>query len=460
MEIHPNRIRPLNAIEPQAGAVLYWMDRDRRLHDNWALFHAQNLANTNKAPLHVLYALAPNFLKSAWRQHDFMIRGLQELEQVAHEKNILFHAVWQDPVEAVLDYIKKEKITHVVTDFSPLKIPRKWRQELSKKLAKEGIRLDEVDAHNVIPCWIASNKQEFAAYTFRPKVNRLRDEYLTDFPTLRKHAYPKTPSKNSSTPHSIDWKKLIQSVEVEKMINAVDWIKPGEKAAHKAMNAFVKERIKNYDEKRNDPNADAQSELSPYLHFGQLSAQRLALEVDRKAPHYSDAFLEELIVRRELSDNYCYYNENYDRFDGFPAWAQETLNKHRNDPRDYLYSHKEFEAAKTHDPLWNAAQMELVTRGKMHGYMRMYWAKKILEWTPNPEEAQKIAINLNDRYELDGRDPNGYVGVAWSIGGVHDRAWTERPVYGKIRYMNFNGCKRKFDVQAYIEKWLGETALD
>ena len=165
------------------------------------------------------------------------------------------------------------------------------------------------------------------------------------------------------------------------------------------------------------------------------------------------AFLEELIVRRELSDNFCYYNPNYDNLQGFPAWARLTLEEHARDRREYLYGVEELERGKTHDDLWNAAQLEMVRRGKMHGYMRMYWAKKILEWTESPAEALRTVIYLNDRYELDGRDPNGYAGAAWSLGGVHDRAWKERPIYGKVRYMSYSGSKRKFDVQAYIDTW-------
>ena len=197
-----------------------------------------------------------------------------------------------------------------------------------------------------------------------------------------------------------------------------------------------------------------QSDLSPYLHFGQIAPQRVAWEIQQSdAPREAkQAFLEELIVRRELSDNFCWYNPDYDKFSGFPEWARKTLDQHRLDQRDFLYSLEEFEPGRTHDALWNAAQLEMVSRGKMHGYMRMYWAKKILEWTNSPEEALEIAIYLNDRYELDGRDPNGYVGVAWSIGGVHDRAWAERPVFGKIRYMSLAGCKRKFKVDEYIAK--------
>jgi deoxyribodipyrimidine photo-lyase len=214
--------------------------------------------------------------------------------------------------------------------------------------------------------------------------------------------------------------------------------------------------LRGYDENRNDPNLDGQSGLSPYLHFGQLSAQRVALEVSKdRSEHRKDveAFLEELIIRRELSDNFCYYNHKYDSFAGFPAWAQKSLNEHRGDAREFVYTKSEFEKAKTHDELWNASQRQLVKTGKMHGYMRMYWAKKILEWTTAPEEALKIAIYLNDKYELDGRDPNGYVGVAWSLGGVHDRVWFSRPIFGQIRFMNSRGCASKFNVKEYISKF-------
>jgi deoxyribodipyrimidine photo-lyase len=215
-------------------------------------------------------------------------------------------------------------------------------------------------------------------------------------------------------------------------------------------------KLIHYDDTRNDPTQDGQSNLSPYLHFGQLSAQRVALEV-RMHPvpdAEKEAFLEELLVRRELSDNFCFYNPSYDSVAGFPEWAQKTLKAHRSDPREYRYSAEELEQGLTHDSLWNAAQMEMVRRGKMHGYMRMYWAKKILEWSQSPDEALNIATYLNDKYELDGRDPNGYTGIAWSIGGVHDRAWQERPIFGKIRYMSHRGAQRKFDVQAYVKQHL------
>jgi deoxyribodipyrimidine photo-lyase len=234
----------------------------------------------------------------------------------------------------------------------------------------------------------------------------------------------------------------------------VGWLVPGARAAQKVLQIFISENLSRYASERNDPNAQAQSNLSPYLHFGQISAQRVVLELLKIPPSLSrEAFLEELIVRRELAENFCLYNEAYDAFAGFPAWAQKTLNTHRSDPREFIYTREEFEKAVTHDELWNAAQREMVRTGKMHGYLRMYWAKKILEWSASPEEALATAIFLNDTYELDGRDSNGYTGIAWSIGGVHDRPWFDRPIFGSIRYMNANGLRRKFDSVTYAARF-------
>jgi deoxyribodipyrimidine photo-lyase len=230
------------------------------------------------------------------------------------------------------------------------------------------------------------------------------------------------------------------------------WLTPGEQGGRARLHDFITNGLASYGTGRNDPCRHGQSGLSPWLHFGQLSAQRVALEVVRSlnASSAAEAFLEELVVRRELADNFCFYNSDYDRVAGFPEWAQRTLAEHRHDTREHRYSPEQLEKGQTHDPLWNAAQLTMVATGTMHGYLRMYWAKKILEWSPSPEEAMETAIMLNDRYQLDGRDPSGYAGIAWSIGGVHDRAWGERPVFGKIRYMNFKGCLRKFNVAEYI----------
>lgn len=438
------RARTLKAGQEKRGPVAYWMSRDQRAHDNWALLYAQHLARERRVPLLVVFCLADRFLGATLRQYAFMLAGLAEVSRELARHHIPFHLLRGEPGEEIPTWAAALEVALLVTDFDPLRVKRVWKERAAQRLA---IPLVEVDAHNIVPCWLASPKQEWAAYSFRPKIRRVLEDFLTPFPTLLKHPFP-----DAAAAPDLDVPALLASLPLDRSVPPVEWLTPGEAAAREHLRRFVAGKLAAYDRDRNDPTRNGQSGLSPYLHFGQLAPQRVALEVrDSRAPKADrDAFLEELVVRRELSDNYCYYNPNYDAFEGFPDWARKTLDDHRADERDYLYTHEEFEAGRTHDPLWNAAQLEMVHRGKMHGYLRMYWAKKILEWTASPEEAQKIAISLNDRYELDGRDPNGYVGVAWSLGGVHDRAWGERPVFGKVRYMSFKGAAGKFDVQAYI----------
>lgn len=443
--IRPERYRARNthaAIAPQ-GPVVYWINRDMRLADNWALLHAQDVARAHNRELHIVYNIVPNYLGGGRRQWEFKKAALQELEEAAHEKGIEFSVVLGEE-KALQDFFHKQQAAYIVTDFCPLRISQKWVKHIASSVS---VPFDEVDAHNIVPCWIASPKQEFGAYTLRPKIRKVLGMYLEEFPRL-------TSMTHEESFVSVDWHRLERSLVLDEEIVPVDWIHSGEKAAHRALKRWIEKEIVGYDEARNDPNEDAQSNLSPYLHYGMIAPQRVALEVRHSAAPMKDreAFLEELIVRRELSDNFCFYNPYYDSEQGFPAWAQKSLQEHAKDTREYLYTLGQFRHAHTHDELWNAAQREMVHTGKMHGYMRMYWAKKILEWTKSPKEAMHIAITLNDAYELDGRDPNGYAGIAWSIGGVHDRAWFDRPIFGKIRYMNANGAKKKFDVEKYIQK--------
>ena len=440
------RVKTLKNVAEGKGSVVYWISRDQRVHDNWALIYAQKIAKEKKKPLVVLFILVSDFMGATIRQYGFMLKGLQEVESELEKYNIPFILLRGKPEVEIPGFIKNNNVSVLVTDFDPLRIKRTWKKEVAEEIE---IPFYEVDAHNIVPCLHVSDKVEFAAYTIRPKIHKLLPEFLDDFPKLEKMK-----SNSTSNNDKINWKEVTNSLKVNSEVKEVDWIKPGEKAAANALENFLEKGLTKYSEERNDPNKNALSNLSPYLHFGQISAQRIALTVQQfyQKNISADAYLEELIVRRELSDNFCYFNPNYDLFDGFHHWAKETLNKHRKDKREFLYSLEGFENANTHKDLWNAAQMELLISGKMHGYMRMYWAKKILEWSKSPEDALSVAIYLNDKYELDGRDPNGYVGCAWAIGGVHDRAWTERPVYGKIRYMNRNGAARKFDIEAYIKR--------
>jgi len=438
------RTQLLNDKPVQAGAVLYWLQRDQRVEDNWALLYAAQCASAAQQPLLVAFNLVPRFGDTTLRHYDFMFKGLLEVETSLRSLGIPFYLCQGQPEATIPDLVREHSIGQVVTDFNPLQFTTTWRTKVAKALE---VQLIEVDAHNIIPVWVASPKLEFAAYTLRPKIHRLLPEFLTKFTKIQVEF-----QDGVVLPSVADWGGLLDKVVTNRAVGKVEWLKGGAKAAHKNLAEFCIERLPAYADRRNDPNDNQLSHLSPYLHFGQLSAQRIALEVSGSdAPRESkDAYLEELIVRRELADNYCFYNSDYDNIKGAPAWAQKTIAEHAGDTREHIYTREQFESATTHDDLWNAAQQQMVKEGKMHGFMRMYWAKKILEWTPDVQTAIDIALYLNDKYELDGTDPNGITGIMWSMCGVHDRAWNERPIFGKIRYMNYAGCKRKFAIKNYI----------
>ena len=444
--INSKRVRLLQKGNETNGPIVYWMSRDQRVHDNWALLFAQELALKNNKPLAVIFNLIPNFLEATIRQYGFMLKGLREVESELYRYNIPFFLTFGKPEIEIPKTLKNINASTLISDFDPLKIKRMWKRDVAKNIS---IPFYEVDAHNIVPCLYVSDKIEFAAYTIRPKIHKALIELMDEFPSLKKM------NSSNLVTDKIDWNKIEKLLSVNRDVKEVEWIKPGESEAIKSLKNFLKNKFDKYNELRNDPTKDAQSNLSAYLHFGQISAQRVALNTQKITGNKESekVFLEELIVRRELSDNFCYYNKNYDSFEGFHDWAKTSLNEHRKDEREYVYNLEQFEKANTHEDLWNAAQLQMVKTGKMHGYMRMYWAKKILEWSKSPDDALKIAIYLNDKYELDGRDPNGYTGIAWSIGGIHDRPWFERPVYGKIRYMNRNGAEKKFDIKSYINKY-------
>lgn len=449
-----SRTRQLNDAPLRAGVVIYWMSRDQRAGGNWAIIEAKRLADESNSPLIVCFTLVDEFLSAMPRQFSFMLSAFVELQKDLEDLNIPFVILQGEPAKEIVQFAHLVNAAAIVTDFDPLRIKRKWKKNAISVLK---IPFYETDAHNIVPIWVASDKLEYAAYTIRKKINSKLDSYLLQYPEIYPHRHNDSEIMNFST-SNID----TYAIKHANSVASVDWIKPGSAAARKQLRHFIDVKLDSYSENRNNPNLDALSNMSPYLHFGHISAAEIAIEVQTSnAPEAEKAaYLEELIVRRELSDNFCYYNADYDNFDGLPNWAKITLNEHRDDPREYVYSLDEFENARTHDPFWNAAQNEMRQIAKMHGYMRMYWAKKILEWIPYPEEAVETAIYLNDKYELDGRDPNGYAGVMWSIGGVHDRAWQERPVFGKIRYMNANGLKRKFDAESYAARFNMDNTND
>ena len=463
------RIRQLAKPQKEGKCVLYVMSRDQRVNDNHALLAAQKHALAKKIPLAVVFCLYEKVGYRAREHFAFMLDGLREVEADLAELNIPFMLLIGEGYERLSGVIHHTAPDAVYFDFSPLISP----QTLQKKLAQSALcAMYVVDTHNIVPVWQVSDKQEVAAYTLRPKLHRSLEAYLEEPEPIQKHPY--------NWPGPIISLARLQD-KIEKILESIDSngtkpnIESGEKAARDALYAFIKTKLERYIEDRNNPSASGQSDLSAYLHFGQISSLRVVLELrglllkqdddlhlleSPKMPQATrglndsiNGLLEEMIVRKELSDNFCYYNNNYKDLDGAAEWAKKTIDEHRADVREFLYDFSEFELAKTHDPAWNAAQRQLTATGKMHGYMRMYWAKKVLEWTAKPEEALGILVKLNDHYSLDGGDPNGYVGILWSIAGVHDKPWTERKVFGKIRYMNYEGLKRKFDIQVYEKQW-------
>ncbi|WP_321436039.1 deoxyribodipyrimidine photo-lyase [uncultured Bacteroides sp.] len=423
-----NRSRLLQDGTPGEGNVLYWMSREQRVTNNAALIFASYLAKENGKQLEVLFVIDDTYPGANLRSFTFMIEGMEEVKLQLESLGIPFCLQLGKIPSKVTEHIHLYRNAIVVMDFNPLRHALFWKNQL---LSSVSIPVYEVDGHNIVPCWIASDKQEYAARTFRPKVNRLLTDYLYPLPQ-KETIKQELPFEQEI----VDWKGVLSSLRINRNIAPSN--KPsGEKAAREVLNTFINERIKDYTVERNHIRVNVCSELSPYIHFGQISTLEIALEVMRQCPadENREAFLEQLIVRKELAENFCYYNPYYDSFKGFPSWAQKSLLEHQSDEREYLYSRSEFEQAKTNDSLWNEAQNTLVQNGTMHNYLRMYWGKKILEWSVNAEEAMQTAIYLNDKYQLDGRDPNGYTGCAWCIGGVHDRPWFRHPVFGNVRYM-------------------------
>nr|XP_040026520.1 CPD photolyase isoform X2 [Gasterosteus aculeatus aculeatus] len=454
MKFNQKRLRFISdakSMKQGSEGVLYWMLRDHRVQDNWAMVHAQQLALREKLPLHVCVCLlVPQSELSTLRHYSFMLKGLEEVAKECKALDIQFHLLHGSAGEVLPGFVAEHSLGAVVTDFSPLREPLQWLEEVKATLPSE-IPLIQVDAHNIVPCWVTSPKLEYAARTIRGKITKLLPEFLTEFPLVEKHSYAAT-----TTAKPVDWDKTLASLQVDRAVGDTEWAQPGTKGGLAMLESFIDVRLKLFDTKRNDPNAAALSQLSPWIRFGHLSAQRVATQVQssgKSAGHSVASFIEELVVRRELTDNFCFYNKKYDSIQGAYEWAQKTLKDHAKDERPYLYARERLEKAETHDKLWNGAQYQMVTEGKMHGFLRMYWAKKILEWTSSPEEALSIALYLNDRYSLDGQDPNGFVGCMWSICGIHDQGWKEREVFGKIRYMNYKGCLRKFDVAAFERKY-------
>ncbi|XP_072387922.1 deoxyribodipyrimidine photo-lyase-like [Diabrotica undecimpunctata] len=445
-------LSPNENIKDGSKGILYWMYRDCRVQDNWALIFAQRLAIKKKLPLYVCYSLKDAHQQYPTRRHfSFFIEGLKFVQKEFRQLNIGFHLLNASPKE-LAKLIVSNDIGGVVCDFSPLRHPIKLQTALLDSLPDE-VPLVQVDAHNIVPVWIASCKQEGMAKFLRPKITQKLDEYLTGFPNISKHKY----SGKLDIQNEIELDEALNCYTPKYDVPEIKWGDgPGPEAGLTMLRKFIVENLREYGSTSNDPSKDNTSKLSPWINFGQISAQRCALEVKSVSSLFKeqcDKYLEELIVRRELTDNFCYYNSNYDNLNGAANWAKESLKVHSNDKRVWTYTRKQLENAETHDEMWNAAQLQAHQEGKIHGYMRMYWCKKILEWTESPEQAIEYGLWLNDTFCLDGTDPNGYVGVMWSICGIHDQGWKERDIFGKIRYMVDYSLRRKFNMDAYCARY-------
>ena len=463
--MNQTRILKLNQHTFDGKAVLYVMSRDQRVRDNHALLSAQAAAIEQSVPLYVMFNL--KVVKNRAReQYDFMLAGLKEVSADLAALSIQFVMTSGDAVENILRIAAETKAGAIYFDFSPLTGSR----ERAKKVAcdfKGSVVV--VDTHNSIPLWVASDKREFAAHTMRRKVHLALETYMVEPGDIVRH-----PFEADIVVESMSFEEATQFIGQIPARGMTIAAIPGEKAAADHLAQFIATGLATYSMNRNDIAVDQQSGLSPYLHYGHISSLRVALEViqhsDRRpllfeevklashgeTPSMYDgvnALLEEMIVRKELADNFCFYQTAYQSLSSGPDWAQKSLASHAGDIREHIYSRDQWENAQTHDLSWNAAQNQLRKTGKMHGYMRMYWAKKMLEWSETPEIALDDCIYLNDSYSVDGGDPNGYVGILWSMVGLHDRPWFDRPVFGAVRYMNEGGLMRKYDVIAYQKQW-------
>ena len=421
------------------------MQASQRESMNHALEYGILRANALNRPLVAYFGLIDDYPEANLRHYAFMLEGLCGVREALESRGVQLVVRKESPSAGVVALAREACL--VITDRGYTRVQKAWREQAAEVLE---CPLIQVESDVIVPVEEASVKEEYAAATLRPKIKKMLDMYLV--PVQR------TPVKKDSLGLRFSGislensEKILSDLRVDCEVPPVSLHRGGRVEALRRLNKFISHGIDLYHERNRDPSLlDGVSHLSPHLHFGQISPLEIALRVGSKGGPGKDTFLEELIIRRELSINFVSYNPMYDQYGCLPLWARKTLDEHSRDSRERLYTKRELTDARTHDPYWNAAQREMLLTGKMHGYMRMYWGKKILEWSRSPQRAFETALSLNNRYELDGRDPNGFAGVAWCF-GKHDRAWAERPVFGKVRYMNANGLRRKFNMDVYVTR--------
>jgi deoxyribodipyrimidine photo-lyase len=421
---------------------------------NHGIAFAAGLANEFALPLLFYEGLTCTYPFASDRFHAFILEGATETARRASEQGMGYvfhlHRRQSDPHDAL--YRLAAKAAALVTDDFPSFICARYNNTVPPKI---GIPYYAVDSSCIVPM-SHFGKQEYAAYTIRPKIRKVLAEYVEPLSLPRlKTKWQAKQSELHAGVTTANILGIVRSCEIDHSLAPSGQYRGGRTEAKRRLRRFLENDLRRYAGQSREPSAEATSRLSPYLHFGQISSLEVALAAREHSANHkliADEFLEELIVRRELAFNFARYGPCHSSLSALPEWAQRTLAMHSRDPRPYVYSRDQWENAETHDALWNAAQKELLRDGVIHGYYRMYWGKKIIEWSKTHEEALETTIYLNDRYAIDGRDPNTYTNILWCF-GLHDRPWPERPVFGTVRYMSLDGMKRKTDVDAYIEKY-------
>jgi deoxyribodipyrimidine photo-lyase len=440
-------VRRPGAPDSSGRCVVYWMQRAQRALDNPALDVAVEAANALQQPVVIFFAPVPFYPDANLRHFVFLAQGIPDISERAHERGIGF-VLRRYPDHSLLDFCEEVKASLVVGDENPLREPRRWRERAAQKLT---VPFWTVDADVIVPSKLLE-KEQYAARIIRPRLQQRLEQFLPLAGNPHAKVVWQRPTgaafrhDEATTDITEGWKNLDRSV------GPVDSFRGGTSEAVRLLDDFVKRKLARYPENHGKPEVDGTSRLSPYLHFGHIGPHTVMGAVQNaKAPQAAkDDYINQFFTWRELAVNFVHFNPLYDSLECAPDWAHKTLAAHAGDRRPVVYTREQLESAETHDELWNAAQLQMLHAGWMHNYMRMYWAKKILEWSPSPAVAYQTAIYLNDKYFLDGRDPDGYAGVAWAIAGKFDRPWFDRPIFGTIRWMSGDAARKKFDAEKYI----------
>lgn len=472
-----------NEPNPDGEYVLYWMQINRRFHYNFALEYAVAWANKLGKPLLVYEGLSCDYPWRTDRSHWFIMQGMEEHQQFAYEHKLNYYGFLEEKAGEYPDLFNKlaEKSSLVITDEYPVFIMRERNERIPKTL---NVPYITIDSNGIIPLGL-SDKAPYSAYIFRktmqktfrqcfeqpPEENPLEKLENTGRISLPESITQKYPTAKDAGRFTREW---LSTIDVDHSVKPIA-MEGTRKAGLERMNTFMEFDLKAYDEDRNDPDKEATSRLSPWLHFGRISEHEIVDNCLRRQPRgWSrdelapqagkrdgffggetgiEAYLDEVITWREVGFHFAHHVDNYDKFESLPDWAQQTLEEHEADERPHIYSYEQLANAETEDDIWNAAQRQLVREGRIHNYLRMLWGKKVLQWTPDVRTALEYLIKLNNTYAIDGRDPNSYSGIFWILGRF-DRAWgPERKIYGKVRYMTSDSTRKKVKIKEYLEKY-------